>query len=333
MQHPVKSTSSGRFWYTFSYSKFSFYIHKQLMNNNCTDISFFNNTFFFKKFYGLWFINENVYSKNICPYIFLDSTVHDIKLHDFRNTFFSKNYLTFKILNKSIDINSTIKYLFVQYAYMIDIDLSILNRQVFQRTEVITIMGHINNIESNIFDSFHYVRKFHLITENFKTMKTKKFFNWSFLPSFPGIDFNKKPYENILSNNLKRVFYFGIDTYGGEGVYFKHEDFCIYKDFPFRKLVFPIIYERSILIDGCSCTALWLIQDKIFLKKYFDFSQDTMYFFEGDTQTIPENCLHNSSNNCNYSSMISNCFDPSNIYAFHDNEKSIYEYVNLEKLF
>lgn len=88
MQTPLFSQSDGIVAFNIFYSKLNFYINKQLLNDNCTDISFFYDTYFLKNLNYIRFIFENVFSKDICPFIFFHANITGMELFDLRNTFF-----------------------------------------------------------------------------------------------------------------------------------------------------------------------------------------------------------------------------------------------------
>lgn len=132
----------------FKFNNLNFYTNNTNINSICYNKSFYENSNFFSFTNKTIFVfQNNFFDKEYCSYLFYNSQLLIINIRGIIDTFFVKNSIKYlDILNdSSISINSNIYQLDV-YGYEMKIESSFLNKQVFENTEIITLVGSLQFI-------------------------------------------------------------------------------------------------------------------------------------------------------------------------------------------
>ena len=91
---------------------------------------------------------------------------------------------------------------------------------------------------------------------------------------------NESTFENFLLKNKKKLLILGMNLFN----FFENSDFCLFQNFPQKKLVFPRIliknfvgiYETTSCESlNCSCSILWLLMNSDYYKKILIFQITT----------------------------------------------------------
>ena len=227
---------------------------------------------------------------NLCPLIFKNVHINELEICNQ----ISGSSLEFYNLSFP-DLNSSIKRLVLKY-FSNDLTLSIVNPNVFDRLESLSIdtyskLGYIQPDFFQHFKRLKYVR-FHI--ENFKEFiaQLNETSEWM---KYLNADVVVKN-QNEIKTKLNEKFIIEFNDFNMKYTY-PDEDFCLFKDFPHLKLVFPIIKTKPDL--NCTCTLMWLIQ------KYELVEPDELDLFQ--TPSV-RSCIDKKlSQDCNFAAREINC--------------------------
>lgn len=207
-----------------------------------------------KEIENLYLTDSVNYKYPICPIFLRDAHITNLYLFNISNNNkprflssfdFDTTITNVFILNSNFKLNSELMDNF----YKIN-SLSIINSSVIE-------------IDENIFVSFLYLKHFYIELEDFSDFIRKTENKW--LEYFGGLNMESnlgdcsqiinvninKPYLNIL----KFITFKDLSM----NYIFPDEDICLFKYFPHKHLVFPIIHTKVNI--KCSCTLIWLIQN------------------------------------------------------------------------
>ena len=298
-----------------------------IIDSNSTVLSFFQIKLNFQKILVLDSCN---YPNNICPLVFKNTNIESLALTGLVDSFYKRNTLTFTN-DVFVDLNSTVFQMQLSKVENIKLDSNFLNPSVFRNLLSLHIYGSVKSIDTSLYKTIEYLR---LI--NFAPLYFRKLMHEN------GIDWIKEANNNIKSVDLKNFsqlyeslienmpFFKMISlTYANKyqnipfSEVFPDEDFCIYRDFPFDRLVALMQYnefETLFLIhtDGLTCTYLWLSQ---YLPYYYQiFSNDTIFYW--NIKPIIESDSFKQISKCNFEMRLELCnktnFKITNIWSSID---------------
>jgi hypothetical protein len=162
--------------YTVSmhFSAFQFYINQRLVDENFCKLSTFNNTKidFFGTIKVLMMDTNNYYSKNTCPYVFINTKLIRLTLNQISNSLILKNQLEFIEINQTNDFdlnNQDFYYLNVAFTYE-KLSMKFLNKYVFRYIKRLVVWGIIYDVETDLFKDFKYLQFFSVNFENMKQL-------------------------------------------------------------------------------------------------------------------------------------------------------------------
>jgi hypothetical protein len=287
------------------YSDFKFSFEPKRFTQNLFNNSLVEEVFFV----------ENIrYYENTIEIIFKDAFLKQISLNRLSKSNIFKNFVSFKKTNETNDLNSTINNLYLGFIYKIDLSETI-HVSIFNKLKKLETYGQIEKIENdNLFVSFKNL-KLIIINElslkhffHYVGLRWMKYLNNNILykkNDSSSSNFNKN--EQMILKLNEYNFYNDKTSPTQEYVY-PDEDFCLFRDFPHKHLVFPYFYK-------CYNTCLfnWLIQ-------YRD-----MFQLDSDFKCNPFEI------NCNFSNLIMLC-DTKDFYYTNENqyyiEEDEYQFVN-----
>ena len=213
----------------------------------------------------------------LCPLVFTNSNITYFNLIGLSDRFYKKNLL--KIENRTFDdLKSRITYLQFINVDNINIDSNLLNPSVFRNTEQILFSGQVNMIDGNSLNALGILNKIEFLKDNYREMIHKNGIKWMRYLN-PDLNVNLSNFREIEDNYYSRSKL--IEIVGASfwpnirlSKLFPDEDFCLYKDFPFKQLVILMesafsnkVFELLYLTRDYKCTYLWLAQYfHIFLK-------------------------------------------------------------------
>jgi len=231
------------------------------------------------------------YSTNLCPKVFANAFLSEIYFYNFNNL----NKFAFYTTDLSQNFNQLkVERLFFVESQIISLDSSILNRNLFRS---ILSLGFYNSylvrIEKSLLGNFKYLNRVIFDLNNFNDLVYDLSWINELNPEFSNV--------NPTSADFYQSFQIEIMLGDRQMQYeFTEQNFCVFKDFPHQKLVYPALFTKENLT--CSCTVMWLIQ----YYKLFKFKERL------ETKSIA-NCINDdllfeqTILNCNFSQRIDAC--------------------------
>ena len=207
------------------------------------------------------------FKTTICPLIFKYSYFYIINMIGLIDTFYKRSFLT--IENQIFDdLESTIWKL-EMHAENINIDSSLLNPSVFQKTIEIKFNGKFNTIDGSSLGAIKSINRIIFSKEHFRDMVHKNGIKWmGYFNANLSVNLRSfRELQNYYDYRKKVLIY--CTSYSPEirlSKVFPDEDFCLYKDFPFNQLVILSEFvERNEVFKllktrDYTCTYLWLAQ-------------------------------------------------------------------------
>lgn len=287
---------------TFSYSDFVFFSQNNLQITKCSDLkskSVIRTIFqFLKRPINYTFYWTSFGRQEICPLVFSNTTIGELHFSDsLVNTFYKKNILRFEKINEkrnNDEINSNIETLRLVKFDKIDIDESLLNKNVFKQLRHIVLIGEINSIQIGVFKPFKKMRKLLIHGLFYPKLVRRHGIEWMRefnmdvrinLANRPLLDVDVLR-EKFVLIDLATIIPWNGAWFSYESVevksIFPDEDFCLYANFPFEQAVI-LNYDRIFKMSARPCTLVWLIKyDDIYFKYLSDidlFEIKLYYYF------------------------------------------------------
>ena len=161
----------------YAFSNLDFYMNNTLIKKSECRKDFFNlkEKSFFYSFNYVSFIYTK-YQEELCPFFFHGSFAYEIYFTDVTNSYLSRNLLNFI----EVDFNETeapdvlIRKIMLQMNY-VSLTSRILNKYLFRTIYKITLYGVVNNIQSDLFRNFYYLKHLDIQIDNFEEL----FHNWN----------------------------------------------------------------------------------------------------------------------------------------------------------
>jgi hypothetical protein len=274
-----------------------------------------------KSFFGSITIMElsNVnYNTKVCPFVFMNTNLKSLDFSQITNSLIFMNRLEFLNINlnqsKDYDIQTkSLTNLKLSVSYE-SITLSNLNRYAFKNVKYLFLHGYVESIEKDLFYYFKQIRLIYICIENFS-----QFFHqgiqWM---SDLNADLNDvdlyKPIDIQTNSHRIITVQFVEESQSLQRSYlYPNEDICLFKNFPHKKMVVPVI-ELAETVKECSCTLLWLLQYSSRFKNvnevYYMDNLDAEY---GTRNLIAKNfCLERKNFSasfaaCNFTRKFENC--------------------------
>ena len=272
-----------------------------------------NYTNFFGSMTRISFAENTLYSKRVCPYVFMNTNLIMIVLQQITNSLIFKNQLEFLNVNSTADLNTHHLSFVVLYLAYEELSLKILNKQVFRHIRYLALNGFIHGIEEDLFANFVDLQYVSLSIENLRKFLHLFSLKWlNSINKYINVDFYVKQ-ENLL-NQVKIVKFNECVSIFLKSYDYPDEDICLFQHFPHNQLVYPsIMLENE--IPSCSCTIIWLIQhsDIYLTSDYSEYAFKTVSFNLSRFKTqIAISCLsgHDLSRRihaCNFPDRFNKC--------------------------
>ena len=124
-----------------------------------------------------------------------------------------------------------------------------VNHLLFENVKTISIYGSVGSIQVDVFKSFIDLAEIDLNPSNLMNFLHQLGIEWTlFLPRNSYVCFELQT----------RDFWFIHKEYD-----YPDEDFCLFANWPHKKLVLPVFYSER--IHNCTSTFTWLIQNYPFI--------------------------------------------------------------------
>ena len=256
----------------FFESKFVFYLNRKIITNETCNVENFNGKTnnYFGSFYIVYFDDFTLYDTKICPYVFHNSKIADLVLKNIANSLIFRNKLEFSALDTfKVDISS-INTNFVRLSLVVcfmRIDSNLISKHVFKNIRFLNLIGILYDIQPDLFKNFKQLKYITIQSD----ANIKDFFNsgleWvNHLNPKVNINLSSESEIQMTSTGAVIVEFNQMLTLFKIDYEYPDEDFCLFKDFPFRQLVLPkFIFLKNPI---CTCTLVWLIQYYALYVKY-----------------------------------------------------------------
>ena len=277
-------------------TKFRFYLdNKQIEASMCVSENF--NQSYFGPIKDMFFSADVIYEQNICPYIFLNTQLNFLSLSGITNSLLFKNRLSFLTLNQNQTKTKTSLIVLTLVIVYERLDLNLLNLNAFKSIKVLQVSGIIYKIDRDLFKEFDSLKVFVLSPADLGKFFHQDNLDWS-------LSLNSKMKRINLTNSFEINTFRSrsaiVQIYEKSGFFsqsylYPNEDFCVFKDFPHEKLIYPsIIFAENEL--QCSCTIFWLIQySSLYMNVNFTHYNTYIYSNYPDefNTSSARNCLYN----------------------------------------
>ena len=254
-----------------SFSNFDIYFNNTIFNDiDCFKFRF--RTHFFVEVKSLIIDRYNIFKRKINPLIFYYSKLVNLRINFISNSLIVKNKFDFMDIDSKFcsDLNlRDFHFLGLQISYDI-LSCKIINKILFKQMKKLEIRGLIYDIEHDLFKYFPEIKSISLNLDKFKQFyhNGNKWFKYLY--------YNEKNYNLNIKKKLNLnmiillIHSYNIFSYTYD---YPDEDFCLFRDFPHEKLVYPLI-DPGYKIN-CSCTVIWLIQ---YTQLYFNITKTSEYY-------------------------------------------------------
>ena len=300
---------------------FRFYFQNRLISKDTCNKENFKESFF-GYISGLNFMDDIIYDNDICPFVFAHTNLKQLALTEIANSLLFKNQLRFLDLNEnetnssSIDLyTSRLKVLTLNVAYE-KLDHHLLNVYVFKNLKILALNGIIYEIEYSLFKSFSSLRAFILNPSDLGSFYQHDSLKWMSSLNF---DLKKVNLSNSFEIRLYKskaiiVQIFETKSYFTKIYSYPDEDFCVFKNFPHEKLVYPsIVFAEDEF--KCTCSLYYLIQYyKFYLNDNLNHYDIPFYgsYTEEFFKSPARNCLKtvnlkNEIEKCNFQERLGKC--------------------------
>ena len=265
-------------------------------------------------------------------------------LDQITNSLIYKNRLEFIEINKPDYFylnNNEFNNLILSCTYE-NITLKLLNKFVFKYVGEIYITGIISGIQTDLFLHFKNLKVMTIGAENLRYLLSNDNKWISYLNC--NLDVNLTNTDEIKKNMNEAFFLkiFQTDFLAGATLIqpkiytYPDEDFCLFRYFPYNRLVFPAIYTTVKL--ECTCTILWLIKYANYLlnpnytEAILDYESSDVY--NPISNLSVSHCridFLDRNKSCNFTERKLNC-DKSN-YKAKNNQDSLFFRNDIDLLF
>jgi hypothetical protein len=213
----------------------------------------------------------------ICPLVFRNSNVGDFIVYNLIRSHLKTNVLKFlndeTTTTKGVELNSNIGGLYLRQVENIDVDVSIVDEEVFKRIETLEIYGKINSFQVDLFEGrFKEVHNIRLFLKDPSDLFHRIGIDWiKHINSGVNVSLENRVQRHLSNDEEKllceiQINLISVDEFF-ENVFEKFypdTDFCVFSDFPFQQLVFIYSWNFFFLDANnqmhLTCTYLWLAQ-------------------------------------------------------------------------
>ncbi|CAF0768093.1 unnamed protein product [Brachionus calyciflorus] len=262
-------------------------------------------------------LNRIVLKRAICPLIFFNSSIRLLLIWPVYDTFYLKNKLVF--LDFDMDINSQIRELYINKAIKLKINEEFLNKKVFKNIEKLSLLGFIDVIKENSLSDFTKLNILIFDAENFRFFAHRT--SLTFLRSLnTNVNIDPNDFDQI-KQHFKQMIKISISftNFTFINTTFPEVDFCLYKNFPFDRMIFILFDNFPLTRDDnpqITCTAIWLIHKPFFYSIQYDLRKK-----------IENTNFYNSYLSCEFKKKMTLCLSNKNWSKLSGFSRSHVEYI------
>lgn len=214
----------------------------------------------------------------ICPHFLSGSMFKCLQFNTMIDTYYKQNVL--KFANNSKNISTNFVQLDLYDLFNVHIDATILNPFVFNNVRRIWLDGYIRSIHPDAFRAFTRIEKISFNALFFRQLAHTDMSWMHGLNTNINVDLENLKADNLVNESIfRKSVYIRISlltTLENNQGYkdlrhsrmFPNEDFCLYKNFPFRNLVMLVKKKFDRETMQLSCTYLWLVRFPWMFAKY-----------------------------------------------------------------
>jgi hypothetical protein len=240
-------------------SEFKFFSNNSLSELTKCDLDTYNNSDNFLNSFDFLKLDNTIYPRVMCPYVFRKSSIKTLMFGDVSNSFLLKNRLNFRDSNNSIMTMLRSIYLEIKYETL---DSHNLNKHLFHYLSELSVNGVLNEVETDLFENFFYLKNINFQLENYKnffhasnnewmsSMNSRVNVNLSSINDL-GAKFIMQKMLLLSFTSLNKMSSFDRDYE------YPNEDLCLFQYFPHVHAVFPLIITNGEKLN-CTCTIYWL---------------------------------------------------------------------------
>lgn len=304
------------------FSKVNFYLDNHLINDNCRILSDSNLEILFIRQGSMRFLAGTIYNKRYCIELFKNSLLYTLEFDQLSETFLRNNHL--KLISDNLTNQSNFQpsiYTLIIKVYNSDADKDIFNYLLYRFVSCIAIKGNLKSIEplfGNLYLMYFFLKILNIKYILYKSNEWINSFNTNVDPVKDEIQIQN--YLNAVSSRALAVVFYNVVDFGIED-----NDFCIFMNFPFERLVTPILINP--FTKNCSCTLLWLTRlksnrsyfrnDKLDINIKIIFQETTFGTYNACSNTF-------SSKICNISDLKRKCFKTGSQHTNYQSDKNNY---------
>ena len=241
-------------------SQLEFYSNLNLIDSTKCDLDTFTNVSF--NFFNLFDVIKLANTKFptiICPYVFSNnSNIKILYLSHISNSFLLKNRLNFD--EKTRIALNVFKELYLDIKYE-SLTHKNLNKHLFKQMSLVSVIGVLNEIETDLFASFFFLKNVNFQLENFRQFFHNSNNEWMNVLN-KDVNANMSDIRNLNLNRLVddmmilSVQYLTLLTSFTRVYEFPNEDLCLFKYFPHNHAVLTLL-DSNIQLK-CTCSIYWL---------------------------------------------------------------------------
>lgn len=261
--------------------------------------------------HGLHIISPR-FKYDICPWLFSHLNAYKLYVGNLVNTFYKKNVLRFsndyQEESSRTKLITSFSNIILEHLVDIDINSTILHPLVFGHVRVIELYGEVRSIQVGLFKSFKTLR-----TIRFRISCARRLFHrgieWiNELNARTHVELNNqkalrdyfKQFFRHFEINLGRMQYsmnvklFYWEKESSVSYVFPDEDFCLYRNFPFDRLIVFTFDEKYDFngIHKYTCTYVWLYQYYLpYLGEAYRFIQDESWIAEIFSKNLSQDII------------------------------------------
>ena len=248
-----------------------FYNRENKLLNHCDDFERIETNDFFintntKNFDLSFYLDNNKKVTEICELIFLNTKIRTIAIHFLTNSYFKTRLIRFENQSKVENLKSTIFIYELKDCNNIHLSRDIINEKIFNKTGLFNLLCDFKSIEDDIFRNFKKFSTIYIKPSQFTKICKRQGIKWiqninsdisvnlsDPIGIFKNFTFIQRNYKIIWFSSERNAFFDSNFQIAYD------EDFCLFKDLPFKQLVvFFFITEAK--TKDMSCTTLWLIR-------------------------------------------------------------------------
>lgn len=207
------------------------------------------------------FLNTRYNNRPVCESLLKNMKIRTILFGIVYETFFKTNLPRFLTSNKSDPINTDITSL-EMFAYEIDLDTRTLNKQIFLQLAQTRLLGRFRSIQTDLFVYFRSLRNIEMLYSNFEGLSRRQGIEWIReinrdldvdLSNETSVQEQRRRFS-VIFFELKEDLVLKLSYFDN---LFPDSDFCLYRAFPFKQLVF-LDMVPGVFTHNFTCTFLWL---------------------------------------------------------------------------